>query len=109
MKKFIIAALAAALPVAAMASAPATTPAPATTAAAPAPMMMKSEVKTETTTIKPAEAVKMQMEDGSWAQVEADGSVKVSKDGGKTWMPAPDGSWKMKDGSIVVTKGGKKA
>jgi hypothetical protein len=48
------------------------------------------------------------MKDGSWAKVASDNTVMVSKDGGKTWMAAPDGTWEMKDGSKVMTKGGKK-
>lgn len=55
-----------------------------------------------------AAAKKVELKDGSWAQVEADGTVKVSKDGGKTWMAAPDGTWEAKDGSKITTKGGKK-
>ncbi|MDE3060296.1 MAG: hypothetical protein KGJ06_04735 [Pseudomonadota bacterium] len=53
---------------------------------------------------------KVELKDGSWAMVKADGSVTVSKDGGKTWMPAPDGTWMSKDGkTTITTKGGKKA
>ncbi|MDE3037228.1 MAG: CopK family periplasmic copper-binding protein [Pseudomonadota bacterium] len=50
---------------------------------------------------------KVELKDGSWADVKADGSVTVSKDGGKTWMPAPDGAWETKDGAKITTKGGK--
>jgi hypothetical protein len=53
-----------------------------------------------------AAAKKVELKDGSWAQIEGD-SVKVSKDGGKTWMAAPDGTWEAKDGAKITTKGGK--
>jgi uncharacterized protein YdeI (BOF family) len=71
--------------------------APAPAAAAPAPVAAAPA----------AGAVKkVELKDGSWAQVEGD-MVKVSKDAGKTWMPAPDGTHEAKDGSKVTTKGGK--
>jgi hypothetical protein len=53
-------------------------------------------------------AAPMEMKDGSWAKVDDHGKVWVSKDGGKTWAAAPDGTWEMKDGSKVMTKGGMK-
>lgn len=94
MNKFALAAL-----VAAVSAAPAfaadeakkeAAPAPAPAAMAPAAAAVK----------------KVELKDGSWAQVEGD-SVKVSKDAGKTWAAAPDGTHEAKDGSKVVTKGGK--
>jgi type II secretory pathway pseudopilin PulG len=94
MKKIALVSLAAALvlPVAALAQTTSTT---TTTMAAPAAAMTASK--------------KVELKDGSWAQVEADGDVKVSKDGGKTWTVAPDGTWQAKDGSKITTKAGKVA
>jgi hypothetical protein len=60
-----------------------------------------------TATSPAAGTKKEELKDGSWAQIEADGSVKVSKDGGKTWMAAPDGTWETKMGTKLMTKGGK--
>jgi len=53
-------------------------------------------------------AKKVELKDGSWAQIEGE-TVKVSKDGGKTWMAAPDGTWETKEGEKLTTKGGKTA
>lgn len=93
MKKFAMLSLAvAALVLPTVASADDAKPAAAPAAAAPAM----------------AAAKKVELKDGSWAQVAGD-SVTVSKDGGKTWTPAPDGTWEAKDGSKLVTKGGKVA
>lgn len=61
---------------------------------------------THDTAAPAAGAMKKELKDGTWAQIEGD-SVKVSKDGGKTWMAAPDGTHEFKDGSKSTTKGGK--
>src|SRR5690606_16584279 len=50
---------------------------------------------------------KVELKDGSWAMINSDHSVKISKDGGATWMPASDGTWESKDGMTkITTKGG---
>lgn len=48
---------------------------------------------------------KVELKDGSWAEVAADGTAKVSKDGGKTWEPAKAGTvLEPKEGASIVVK-----
>lgn len=76
--------------------------------ALPAVAMAADEAMTHATTTAGASAAhKVELKDGSWAEVTGD-SVKVSKDGGKTWSAAPDGTWETKEGSKITTKDGKK-
>ena len=49
---------------------------------------------------------KVQLYDGKWVLIQGD-NVKLSRDGGKTWKPAPDGTWDAKDGSRMSTHNGK--
>lgn len=84
-----------------------------------APAFAAEEMKAAPATATPAATAaapaagtadkKIEMKDGSWAEVATTGAVKVSKDGGKTWSPAPDGTWEAKDGSKITTHGGKQA
>jgi len=89
------------------AAAPAMT-APAATTMAPAAAPATITTTTTTTPAAMTAEKKVELKDGSWAKVAADGTATVSNDGGKTWTPAPDGDWVSKDGLTTLhIKGGK--
>lgn len=79
-------------------AAPATSPAAAPAVLAPVAPSAPAAVEAKTVELK----------DGAWVKIAGD-DVSVSKDAGKSWAPAPDGTWEAKDGSKLTTKGGKVA
>jgi len=101
MKKIALASLtvaALALPAIANAQTPVPAAAPVATATAPA-----GAPATGTSAAMSAEK-KVELKDGSWADLKADNTVSISNDGGKTWVAVTTkGTLEGKDGSKITT------